>query len=316
MGYIELKKRFSNVSRRWVGQWKWFSKRIAICDFLVCTIFRKSKRFKHIINGYYYRIAQDIIEKKYSNVINNWGNYNVIDEIKCIKNNSDIYIFWWQGLSNAPDIIKKCVESIIYNAGEHTVRIIDKNNWSDYCSVDERVVDKLKNGQISITLFSDVLRCNLLYENGGIWIDPTCYLERNFDNDIYKYSFYTIKHGDNYEFPICKGLWATFFLASGKHNPLLGFMKEFFSTYWKNEQTFIVYLSLDLILSIAYDNITYAKNMIDLVPENNKNRDDARNIIIKSKGKAVNFIDILNEVDSNTYIHKLTYKMNTNGLKI
>ena len=34
-----------------------------------------------------------------------------------------IWICWWQGLENAPEIVKCCVESICHNAGNHQVTI-------------------------------------------------------------------------------------------------------------------------------------------------------------------------------------------------
>ena len=128
------------------------------------------------------------------------------------------------------------------------------------------------------------------------------------DQDIYSHSFYTIKHGDSWKHPICQGDWATFFLACNKNNPLLGYMKDMFMEYWKKEKVFIVYLSLDLFLSIAYDNFDYAKKMIDDVPLNNQKRDDRLEMLTKNNGEK--FDELLEKMkESKTYINKLTYKI-------
>lgn len=297
--------RIKNISHRWYGQWKYFSPLIAICDFLTSTIFRHSLTVRHYLNKYYYAKAQKIIENKYYGVIENWKNISFTPEN--IKDNSYIFIFWWQGMNNAPFIIKKCVSSIISHKGKHKIVIIDKTNWCNYTNVPEYIVEKFHRKEISVTWFSDILRCHLLYDNGGIWIDPTCYMSGDFNDEIYNYSFYSIRHGDSYEFPICKGKWATFFLASYKGNPLMGFLCELFDTYWKNEMGFIVYLSIDLFLSVAYDNLAYARKMINEIPTNNVFRDELRKKLIIEKGD--HFYKILQSIGNDTYIHKLTYKM-------
>lgn len=299
-------KRIRYVSKRWYGQWRFFSPKIAICDFLVTTVLRKSNgRLKHFLNFCLYNKAKDVVAQREAHVIEKWKRNPKTNEK--IAQNGMIFLFWWQGLNDAPILIKECVSVIRQNAGKHDVIIIDKDNWRQYTYIPDYILKKMEAGTINFTLFSDILRCCLLYEYGGIWIDPTCYLTKEFDDEIYDKYFYSIKHGDAWEHPICKGFWATFFIAAGKHNSLIGFMKDMFFEYWKTESVFVVYLSLDLFLSIAYDTLPYAKEMIDNVPMNNEHRDDLRKLLIKNKG--IGFDELMNQVDSETYIHKLTYKM-------
>lgn len=299
--------RIRNVCKRWYGQFRYFSPFIALGDFVCATILRKStSKLKHNICERYYNRAKNIILKKYGHIVNKWkickyDYYEKIDE------NCMIFLFWWQGEEFAPNIIRECIKNIKAHSGKHKIVIIDQNTWHNYTNIPDYILKKVTDGTINFTLFSDILRCSLLYDNGGIWIDPTCYMTKDFDSKIYNYFFYTIRHGDEWEFPICKGLWATFFLASGKGNPIMGFMRELFLEFWKEEKAFIVYLSIDLFLSIAYENIDYMRDMIESVPMNNVNRDDARNNLIKSKGKDMRLC--LEGVDQETYIHKLTYKM-------
>lgn len=305
------KKRIKNIILRWKGQWLYFSPLIAIGDFLCSTIFRfNNSRIKHIISKKYYNLAQIIITNRYKTVIEKWENKFDKKEkntFEKINKSSRIFIFWWQGEENSPEIIKDCIFAIRSHAGEHAVTIIDKDTWMKYTNIPDYILKKVNEGIINFTLFSDILRCALLYDNGGIWIDPTCYVTRDFSDDMYNKTFYTIKHGDSWEFPICKGYWATYFLAAGKNNPLLGFSRDLFFEFWKKEKAFIVYLSIDLFFSIAYDNFDFAKKMIDDVPYNNRNRDNLRNKLANNGGK--DFDILLSQVDKETYINKLTYKM-------
>lgn len=304
------KKRISNVCRRWMGQLIYFDPRIAIGDFICSTLLKKSNsRLKHNISESYYNRAKTIIEKKYAYVIERWKKHNA-DECGEIKTDAPIFLFWWQGIDVVPPIVRECIESIKEHADMHPVIVVDKNNFNLYAKIPKYITNKVDAGIINFTLFSDILRCCLLYEQGGIWIDPTCFMTSNFSQDLYSKKFYTIKHGDSWEFPICKGYWATFFLATSRNNPLMGFMRDLFLEYWRNEKAFVVYLSIDLFLSIAYDQFPWAKQMIDEVPYNNKNRDDLRNMLLEHRGEG--FDELLKEVDTKTYIHKLTYKMKIN----
>lgn len=84
-----------------------------------------------------------------------------------------IWICWWQGLENAPEIVKCCVESICHNAGNHQVTIITDQNVEQYIKIPKWVKKKQSEGIISRTHLSDLLRLSLLAEYGGLWLDAT-----------------------------------------------------------------------------------------------------------------------------------------------
>lgn len=327
-GYLN---RIRRLGKRWKGQWKYFSPAIAFYDFLFSCVLRFSNsKLKHIVSDKCYRLAQVIIEDKYSNIIEKYKQYDkVIDkehaQESCntyetaldtnIKPEDPIFIFWWQGGDTMPDICRICVDSIIKHSGGHPVKLIDKFNYKEYADIPDYVQDKMGKGVINFTAFSDILRWSLLSLHGGIWVDPTCLMTDEFDNNIYNFSFYTIKHGDDWEFPICKGLWSTFFLAVGEKSLLAKYMKEMLYTFWKNENAQIVYLMMDLFLSIAYDHFEWARKIIDTIPYNNAGRDKLRKYLESNKNnnhnfqeKACGITDIIKK-NHDTYIYKLTYKM-------
>ncbi len=53
----------------------------------------------------------------------------LLDKNETIPEDSPIWIMWYQGIKNAPELIKFCVQSVIINRGKHPVYIIDKNNF-------------------------------------------------------------------------------------------------------------------------------------------------------------------------------------------
>lgn len=84
-----------------------------------------------------------------------------------------IWICWWQGLENAPDIVKKCVESIRIHAGNHKIVIITDENYKEFVAFPTWLEEKYKRGIITKTHLSDLLRISLLARYGGIWLDST-----------------------------------------------------------------------------------------------------------------------------------------------
>lgn len=86
-------------------------------------------------------------------------------------------VVWWcwlQGEENAPEIVKACLNSLRKNLPqEYEIRIIDEENWRQWVSLPDYIVEKRRKGQIPPALFSDILRLELLIRYGGSWIDST-----------------------------------------------------------------------------------------------------------------------------------------------
>ena len=215
-----------------------------------------------------------------------------------------MWVFWWQGIDNAPDIVKKCVNNIKQHSGEREVIVIDKNNYTKYANIPDYIVEKLNSNCMTITHFSDILRMELLYNNGGIWMDATMFQIGNLNEKIFKYPFFTINHGKYADFHVCKGLWTGFFMAAGKNNDMIKLFRTFFYEYWKNEIHLITYLLIDCIISICYENNLMIKQIIDNVPVNNTNVFELQTILGESYEE-----NIYKNLSKETYLFKLTYKI-------
>lgn len=97
------------------------------------------------------------------------------DEIKKIKPEAlhhgilkdPIWIMWYQGIENAPDIVKCCIESVKENCSGHEVIVLSEQNLSEFVKLPDFIIEKFKKGYISRTHLSDMIRLNLLYLYGG-----------------------------------------------------------------------------------------------------------------------------------------------------
>lgn len=92
--------------------------------------------------------------------------------LSCTLSNK-LWIFWWQGIDSAPDLVKVCYKSVIDNLKDWDIILITENNYKDYVSFPDFILEKLNNGQITLTHFSDLLRLELLIKYGGLWLDAT-----------------------------------------------------------------------------------------------------------------------------------------------
>ena len=84
--------------------------------------------------------------------------------------NKPIWICWLDGIENAPLLVQKCVSSIKKNAGNHPVNIITQDNYTEFVTLPEYIMEKKEKGLIGAAHFSDVLRVCLLAQYGGLWL--------------------------------------------------------------------------------------------------------------------------------------------------
>lgn len=95
---------------------------------------------------------------------------------KNIDGKNKCWIMWWQGESVAPEIVKKCIESIRKNVTNYEVVVLTNENIQNYVVLPERIWKMFNDKKIMFAHFSDIVRTYLLYFYGGLWIDATCFL--------------------------------------------------------------------------------------------------------------------------------------------
>ena len=124
-----------------------------------------------------------------------------------------IWICWWQGLNQAPDLVKVCVNSIKRNAGNHRVIVLTEDNYKQYVDIPAWVEEKKNKGIITRTNYSDLLRLSLLAKHGGMWIDSTFFCTQPVLDDYFHYPLWSIKRPDYFHASIASGYFAGYSLA-------------------------------------------------------------------------------------------------------
>lgn len=211
----------------------------------------------------------------------------------------NVWVLWWQGLENAPDIVKVCVSSIKRNIGNRKLVILDENNYRYYTNLDPRYEMMLENGIISKTQFSDLLRLNLLYNLGGIWLDSTYLMTGMLPEYVDKLHFFTIRHGMSEEYPMSKGLWTTSALGVAAHADEVKLFIDIYDNYFEHHKTLVDYLLTDYIFAVCCDHCETIKEMFYSVPINNSKVNDLLKVMNAPYSK-----ELVKAVTSETVMNK------------
>lgn len=247
------------------------------------------------------KIIKNFLQKNIVNEIRNYTDSQPLYVNKSVPKNSVIWIMWWQGLDNAPKIVNACVKKLEQENPDKLIVVITKDNFLKYIKPEDLIMKRLYNKEISITHFSDILRSNLLYIYGGIWIDATVWCTKHIQQNLLKKNFYSIKTGKYTNDP-SHGRWTSFFMEGKSNSQLFDFIRKAFNIYWGKYDSSIDYILLDYFIALACDNSSFINNLIDNVPKNNLDVFSLQKALNKNITKYNEFLE------SDTYLYKLTYK--------
>lgn len=172
------------------------------------------------------------------------------DEHTLTNEEKNIFVFWWDGFNVAPKLVKKCLQQLHkFYGDEFNIIEIDQFNFKNYTDIPNPIVSRLKKGSLSIQTFSDVLRFNLLKNNGGYWVDSTIFFTQKFEllDKLEKERFATISFSSsasffNYKNTACS--WSGFFIGAKKGNALIKtldyVMCEYLIKYTKRNPYFLI----------------------------------------------------------------------------
>ena len=192
------------------------------------------------------------------------------------------------------------------NFHKHEVVVVDQNNYQNYVEIPQYIIDKLNQGIITITHFSDIMRASLLAKWGGVWMDATMYLVDSIEDEIQGYEFYSNKLPADNQFAthVDKANWSAFFLACGAENPILVNLRNILFEYWKTHTMLINYFLVDYCIKLSYDKFESLHKIIEKVPVNNVHLHDLQPLLNEPFDQAT-----FEKLTQDTKFFKLTYKM-------
>ena len=168
----------------------------------------------------------------------------------------NVFVFWWDGFETAPFIVKKCLERTAQIFPEASIITISKQNFKEYTTIDQRILDGFEGGKISIQTFSDILRFNLLKNYGGLWVDATIYFLKPYPifDMLEKKSYESLAFKDTSEFLTYMGSkcsWSSYLQAARKGAALVETMDNIFQKYYLQYGDYEIYFFIDAALMIC-----------------------------------------------------------------
>lgn len=162
-----------------------------------------------------------------------------------------IWMCWWQGEENAPEIVKACIGSVRRNAGDHEVIVITDENLFDYVHIPDWVLEKARAGIMSRTHLSDLLRLSLLAEHGGLWLDATFFCAGPVA-DYFDLPIWSIKRPDYLHASVACGMFANYSLGCDEaHRRVFATLRDCYLEYWRKCDELIDYLLTDYLIVLA-----------------------------------------------------------------
>lgn len=157
-----------------------------------------------------------------------------------------IWILWYQGLTEAPFPVQKCVDSWQRENPGWDIIVLTSENLNDYVTVEPHL-EKLS--KLSLTKQSNWIRSQLLLEHGGVWVDATTYCMKPLDDWLDEC---TASGFFAFEKPGPDRIMASWFMTAEKNSPIIlklrdAYVSFFLENDFKNEGVF-----RRLILKLLY----------------------------------------------------------------
>lgn len=214
-----------------------------------------------------------------------------------------IWMCWWQGEENAPEIVRACIDSVRRNAGGREVIVITEENLSDYAHIPDWVLDKVRAGVMSRTHLSDLLRLSLLAEHGGLWLDATFFCTGSLD-EYMDLPTWSIKRPDYLHASVACGMFANYSLGCDVgHRRVFATLRDYYLEYWRKSDELIDYLLTDYLIVLAQrHDPSVAAAFASIVP-NDPRCDDLISLLDEPFDQSV-----WDELTSDTKLFKLSWK--------
>lgn len=217
-----------------------------------------------------------------------------------------VWVCWFQGEDELPPIVRKCYQSIKNHAGNHPVVLITVYNFKEYVKIPDFILKQYESGILKQAHFADIIRVNLLAQQGGLWLDATILMTNPIDESVFSIPFWSIKT-KNVGYFVSQCRWAVFVLSAQPQSRLFSKVALCFEEFLKKSNLFIDYFMFDQFIVMLYKSDMEIKKAIDAVPFNNPNIHG-----LDSRLEDVYDAEKLNQLKSNTGIFKLSWKNHDN----
>ena len=216
-----------------------------------------------------------------------------------------IWFFWLQGEDKLPLIPRLCLESIRKHANGHKVQVLSDENYAEFVQIPANLIEKYHAGRIKAAHFADILRINILAQQGGLWLDATMLVTEDLPQSIFNAPFYSVKT-KNCGYFVSQCRWAVFCLGAKKGHSLFCLLASLFEQYLTKTDVFVDYFLFDNFIDMIYERYPCIREEIDKVPFNNPSVHELASLLCEEVEA-----DEIDRILDKTFLFKLSYKSYT-----
>ncbi len=258
MSIFEKQGGFKLIKRYWQSG-AFFT---AVGEFLLLG---KSRTALEILRLATHLKAKQKLKKQYIGVLKEFDN-NYKAELPHEQSNK-VWVCWFQGVENAPELVQKCYHSLQENLKDKEIILITLENIMEYAQFPDFIIEKWKVGQISYTHMTDLLRLELLTRYGGLWVDSTVLCTSSnipafyYESDLFFYQ--CLKPGRDGHSHIT----SSWLISAKTNNKILMAVKHLCYKYWETHNTLIDYFLLHDFIAIVLE--FYPEDFNRIIPKDN-----------------------------------------------
>lgn len=190
------------------------------------------------------------LKRKYRKILIN--DKPIINDEKIIEESDKIWICWFQGIENAPELVKACYNSVLKNYKDKEIIVLTEENYKKYVDMPEHIIKKWEKGYITFAHFSDILRIELLSKYGGLWLDSTIFTTKRselvFNENIELFVFKQVDLDRKNSLSVVASNWLIY---ANKNNNIINLTKKLLYYYWKDYNYAINYNIFHIFFKLA-----------------------------------------------------------------
>lgn len=260
---------------------------------LLCFYQRKQKLFEILRNLYYHsRITK--IQKELKNI-------PISATTPDKQPLNTVWVYWDTGFQNAPEVVRIC-SNRLKELGDVNIVYLNEKNYGDHVKLPASIAKKYAQGVIPKAHFSDLLRLELLYQHGGIWLDATVFIssmEMPKELKSGEFFLYGLGKPASNGNPIFVSSWA---ISAPKLHPILEITRFYLIKYWERSKKLNDYFLFHYVIcAVLNEYPAYCPHNLGLI---DNVKPHAFQLKFRNKYDPV----INREILDVTKIHKLTYK--------
>lgn len=179
-----------------------------------------------------------------------------------------IWVCWFQGEENAPEIVKRCIRSIREHAGGKEVVVVTNENLHSLVEIPLYISEKMKKKKMLMAHYSDYIRLALLTKYGGVWVDATVFLTDVIPEKLLSLPLFCFKN--SYLSKSCT-VASSWLIIAQPGNLVLQQVKYLLDYYWSRESCqchyFLFHLLFALVVNydsgnrLQWKNVPYINNV-------------------------------------------------------